>query len=348
MKISQKLVSIIVPVYGVEKFISKCLDSLLSQTYSELEIVLVDDGSKDNSGKICDEYAKKDKRIKVIHKENGGVMSAWTEGVKASTGEYIAFSDPDDTMSEHAISKFMNALTENDADMVLCGFNVIFANSSQKRSSNIDDITGVLQGEELAKFKLNSVNKINSYAPLYKWNKFFKRELVLNNLKYCNLKVSLGDDCCIALGSILDSQKIVILDDALYNYFQRGKSIIHSYNTKLFEMGNILLGEITRMLKDKNFYTEESHQFEQARILFVVTKNLMTSSLKKKEKKKIFQELVCSDMAKDVKAYGGKNNFEKKHQLFLKVFFTGSYFLTHFALKVFMFLKESRQKTIKE
>ena len=91
MKISQKLVSIIVPVYGVEKFISKCLDSLLSQTYSELEIVLVDDGSKDNSGKICDEYAKKDKRIKVIHKENGGVMSAWTEGVKASTGEYIAF-----------------------------------------------------------------------------------------------------------------------------------------------------------------------------------------------------------------------------------------------------------------
>ena len=98
-------VSIIVPVYNVEAYLKKCLDSLVNQTLNGIEIILIDDGSKDSSSSICDEYAKKDERIKVIHKKNGGLMAAWMDGVKNSTGKYIQFTDSDDYLEFNAIEK---------------------------------------------------------------------------------------------------------------------------------------------------------------------------------------------------------------------------------------------------
>ena len=101
----KKLVSIIVPIYKVEKYLKQCLDSILNQTYENIEIILVDDGSPDNCGKICDEYASNDKRIRVIHKENGGLSSARNAGLDVATGEYISFIDSDDYVSENFIKR---------------------------------------------------------------------------------------------------------------------------------------------------------------------------------------------------------------------------------------------------
>lgn len=115
-------VSIIVPVYKAEKYINRCIDSILAQTYTDWELLLVDDGSPDRSGEICDEYAKKDSRIRVFHKENGGVSSARQMGQDKASGEYTIHADPDDWMEPTMLEELYAKAKEDDADMVLCDF----------------------------------------------------------------------------------------------------------------------------------------------------------------------------------------------------------------------------------
>lgn len=122
MEIEQAAVSIIVPVYKAEKYIHQCIDSLLVQTYTNIEVILVDDGSPDNCGKICDEYAAKDSRVKVIHQENGGVSVARQTGINNATGEYSIHADPDDWVEPNMIEELVAKAKADDADMVICDF----------------------------------------------------------------------------------------------------------------------------------------------------------------------------------------------------------------------------------
>ena len=122
------LISIIVPIYNVEKYLKKCIDSIINQTYKNLEIILVDDGSPDNCGKICDEYAKKDNRIKVIHKENGGVSSARNVGVENATGEYIGFVDSDDYIEKDMYEVLINNLKKENADISIISNYEVYKN----------------------------------------------------------------------------------------------------------------------------------------------------------------------------------------------------------------------------
>ena len=113
-------VSIIVPVYKVEKYLRKCIDSIINQTLKDIEIILVDDGSPDNCGKICDEYAAKDTRIKVIHKENGGLSSARNAGMEVAEGEYIGFVDSDDWIETDYVGELLFCLIQSESDMAIC------------------------------------------------------------------------------------------------------------------------------------------------------------------------------------------------------------------------------------
>ena len=131
------LISIIVPVYNVDKYLSKCIDSIISQTYNEIELILVDDGSPDNSPKICDEYARKDNRIIVIHKENGGVSSARNAGLDIAKGEYIGFIDPDDYIVSDMYECMVNAIEKYNFDMVVCGYDYIDENGNVTRPYKI-------------------------------------------------------------------------------------------------------------------------------------------------------------------------------------------------------------------
>ena len=115
-------VSIIVPVYKAEKYLNRCIDSILAQTFTDFELLLIDDGSPDRSGEICDEYAKKDSRIRVIHKENGGVSSARQRGLDESVGEYTMHADPDDWVEPEMLDELYKKAKEEDADMVICDF----------------------------------------------------------------------------------------------------------------------------------------------------------------------------------------------------------------------------------
>lgn len=132
----KELISIIVPVYNVEQYLDDCLISIINQTYKNLEIILIDDGSTDKSGKICDEYAKKDSRIIVIHKENGGVSSARNAGLRIAKGAYIGFVDPDDWIAEDMYEVLYSNAKKYDADVSVCKYKIV----KNRRKDNLNAI----------------------------------------------------------------------------------------------------------------------------------------------------------------------------------------------------------------
>ena len=127
-----ELISIIVPVYKVEPYLNKCVDSIINQTYKNIEIILVDDGSPDNCGKICDDYTKKDSRIKVIHKKNGGLSDARNYGIEASIGDYIMFVDSDDYISANMCEILLKTAKKYNADIINCNFEEVFSNAESR------------------------------------------------------------------------------------------------------------------------------------------------------------------------------------------------------------------------
>ena len=146
-------ISIIVPVYKAEPYLHRCIDSILAQTFTDWELLLIDDGSPDSSGEICDEYASRDSRIQVFHKENGGVSSARNMGLDSMRGEYVTFVDADDCLYVDALEVFMAHIVKYDLDFAQCEFNRIF----DEKNRGQDGCSDVLTAEEYIKKKFLSV-----------------------------------------------------------------------------------------------------------------------------------------------------------------------------------------------
>lgn len=165
------MVSIIVPVYNTEQYLQKCIDSLLWQTYSDLEVILVDDGSTDQSGAVCDAYAAKDGRIKVVHQQNTGVSDARNAGLAIATGEYVAFVDSDDWVSKEYIEALLGALVAADADLAVCGMFAVRDRLDQPTDRT--DGMCVVNGNAVYKALLCE-HQVGGYL----WNKLFKRKML--------------------------------------------------------------------------------------------------------------------------------------------------------------------------
>lgn len=214
---NKKLVSIIVPVFNLEGYISELLDTLVNQTYETLEIIIVDDGSTDSSGAICDSYAERDERIKCIHKSNNGVSAARNQGLELSTGEYIVFVDGDDLVAPNYISKLLDSLTSNKTDMACCGYKNIF---SDKTIISIPQ-QRVLKKEEII---CALVTDTNFFTAL--WNKMFRRSCLMiegNYIKF-DTRIFVGEDG-LWLSSVLKNVKSVsCVEEALYFWKRRTDS----------------------------------------------------------------------------------------------------------------------------
>ena len=216
---NKELISIIVPVYKVEKYIHKCIDSIINQTYSNLEIILVDDGSPDNCAKICDEYALKDERINVIHQKNMGLSEARNRGIQISKGKYIGFVDSDDYIEPTMFQDLYNALIDNNADISICNFYII--NNKEKVLKNNFKSINYTKIEALKEILLDK--NIQSYA----WNKLYKREL------FKNIKYPIGkkyEDIGTTFYLFEKSNKISYIENPEYNYLNREDSIVFNYN----------------------------------------------------------------------------------------------------------------------
>ena len=215
------LISIIIPVYNVEKYLEECVESVVKQTYKNLEIILVDDGSTDNSGKICDNYAVKDKRIKVIHKENGGQSDARNAGLDICTGDFIGFIDSDDYVEADMFETLIKNIYENDADIVSCRWFTEYVNNKikdgigQRYILNNDDIIIRGFGENLLSCGV--------------WDKLFKKD-VFESMRFPKGKIF--EDTYINIKIFLNVSKVVIIPDALYHYRQRKSSVSHDVDYK--------------------------------------------------------------------------------------------------------------------
>ncbi len=165
------IISVVIPIYKVEKHLDRCIKSVINQTYKNLEIILVDDGSPDNCGNICDNYAEQDHRIKVIHKDNGGLSDARNAGIKSATGEYIGFVDSDDYISEYMYEKLYELIEKNNADISCCGVSLCTKNSIRPQA--IEEQTFVCNNEDAFRYMLEGKNMLNIWV----WCKLYKREI---------------------------------------------------------------------------------------------------------------------------------------------------------------------------
>jgi glycosyltransferase involved in cell wall biosynthesis len=209
-------VSVIVPVYKVEKYLEKCVKSILSQTFTDFECILVDDGSPDNCPQICDEFARLDRRVTVIHKkQNGGLPQARKTGFESSSGMYILFADSDDWIESVMIEKMYNKAINDNYDMVICDF---FINEDSKQiqyfSPAIFDKTAIMK----------TIIMFKKYSPSV-WNKLVKRDIYEKVVfPFCNYI----EDRVIMFQTIYYTQRIAYLPDALYHYYQNALSISSS------------------------------------------------------------------------------------------------------------------------
>lgn len=215
----EKKISVIVPIYMVEKYLNRCIKSIVDQTYKNIEIILVDDGSLDLCPKICDEWAKKDDRIKVIHKENGGLSDARNAGLLVATGDYISFIDSDDWIDQDMYTKMIDLFDAYDADIVKCAY--------EKTSKNINT---VIQ-PKLEVYKLDAIEfqkglyDGTSKSDIVVWNKIYKKEL-FDNLKFPVGKIH--EDQFLIPKITLKCKNIVCTNQKYYYYYQSDNSIMRS------------------------------------------------------------------------------------------------------------------------
>lgn len=211
-------ISIVIPIYNVEKYLPQCLDSVINQTHQNLEIILVNDGSTDSCGEIGEEYAAKDPRIKVIHKENGGLSDARNAGIKVATGEYIAFIDSDDFVAVDFCEKLLETLLENTADVAECDF-LAFENDRDLEKFSTDTKEKIEVFETEAALEL----LMKEYFKQTVWNKLYRRE-VLGDFEFPVGKIN--EDEFWTYKVFGNAKKIVKIPDVMYFYRQQEGSIM--------------------------------------------------------------------------------------------------------------------------
>lgn len=272
-------ISIIVPVYNTEKYIKKCVDSLRNQTYKNMEILLVDDGSDDGSGKLCDAFAKEDDRIKVIHKENGGLISAWKRGVEESTGTYLNFVDSDDWVDSVMIEEMAERLTGDEREIVASDY--IIERESGSREYVWQQLPPGIYDREAIREKVipNLLGKESRYVTLSRCMKLIARKLITDNCKYSNPAIVMGEDVTVMLPSLIDCSRLVIMEHkAYYHYLYVTASMAHKYDEHLYEKIQLLQQTVLQIVNDKFTGREKEERQRQANqetvfLMMLVLKN---------------------------------------------------------------------------
>ncbi|MBQ3559395.1 MAG: glycosyltransferase family 2 protein [Agathobacter sp.] len=229
------LISIIVPIYKVEAYLERCVNSLKNQSYKNIEIILVDDGSPDRCPELCDELAKTDSRIRVLHKENGGLSSARNAGIDVAKGEYIVFVDSDDYIAENMLEKMHQRIVADRTDMCICDF--CFVNEEGKSievpESQFPFKDAVYKREDILKVVCSASGLPNEWRIVPAWNKMYHKDV----LKYCRFEEGrLHEDEFAIHHFVYACKKISMVSDKLYYYVQREKSIMNStFSVKRFD-----------------------------------------------------------------------------------------------------------------
>lgn len=237
---SNPKISVIVPVYNVELYLPRCINSILAQTFTDFELLLIDDGSKDKSGEICDEYAKKDNRIRVFHKENGGVSSARNLGIDNARGKWINFVDSDDWVESDLYSNIMHIIEENNIDLV-CWNYFIDKDKQSTPIAYIDEDLSIKNNDEiihlLRKAIYGSYNKyihMPDYNMIFLCNKIYKTDLLKAADIRFNQTLVRAEDALFNIMYLKQVSHVAITNKCFYHYVMRESSVMHWQDKSLF------------------------------------------------------------------------------------------------------------------
>ena len=290
----EELVSIVVPIYKVEKYMHKCIDSIINQTYKKIEIILIDDGSPDNCGKICDDYAKKDSRIKAVHKENNGVSSARNLGIEISTGNWIAFIDSDDWIENDYIEQLFSIANKDGSDIALCGYNRINNNSIQ----TINVANGKIEEYNSYDFLIKTLNPQTAFGLCHM--KLIKKDCIQNLRFDENLVV--GEDALFNMQLSKNIKKAVFYKKALYNYRNNSNSVVKRYDD------NYAKKYMESMKKCKEYITsnytdskikQNYYNYVAYHVMLVSVNYCFHPENKNKHKIKLLKEICSYDIFKE-------------------------------------------------
>lgn len=340
-------VSIIVPIYNVEKYLDRCMQTLINQTLKDIEIIMVDDGSPDNCPQMCDNYAKRDNRIKVIHKKNGGLSDARNAGLNIATGEYVAFIDSDDFTSLNAYENLYNVAQNGDYDIVYAGFvrhnekgNIIkcFTFNKEYIGTNIINFLSEMLYHGRPK---NDEEEICMSV----WNAIYRKRIIDdNNIKFMSERVFLSEDILFHSDILPCCKRIRCIPNHFYNYCYNGTSLTHSFNPKKIDAAINLYEAISTNLNKYNLGNLQ-HQvmlFFITYIRGIIMKNIFFSDLPYLQKK---------EMCNKIYEYKGWDNIFKEvpiksrpflEQMILYTIKNHAFFINYSLFKIYYSIKKSR------
>lgn len=303
------LVSVIVPVYNVEKYLDRCIDSIVNQTYSDLEIILIDDGSPDNCPQKCDEWALRDSRIHVVHQQNGGLGNARNTGIENSTGEYICFFDSDDYIDHTLVEKAVNAAQENKADFVCFGMHNVNARGDIVTSKIPSPTKNVYRDEEVIRDFLPgfigtdpiSGNRFNISMSV--WSKLYSvKRIRENGWKFVSEREIISEDYYSNLMYMKNVRSVVILREALYYYCENNTSITHIYRPDRFEKICHFYCEAVKMCKDLGYPESAIYRLGEIFLSGVISaiRQEVFSELPFIEKKCNVEKIITSDIVQKI------------------------------------------------
>lgn len=314
-------ISIVVPVYNVEKFLPKCLDSLIVQDECVKEIILINDGSTDNSLQICQDYALKDKRIKIIIQENKGLSATVRVGVKAATCDYIGFVDSDDFVEPDMFKLMADKMEQSGADVVFCDYDTVAENGKKLTTKNLYiDLKENVFAKENGTFSVQILPTLKDgrFIPGFRVNKLFKRDSIINNISFDNLGVIHGEDIALTVPIMFASEKIACVHKSLYHYFQRSTSIVHSYNRNNLRDWALIMDIIDRARREYNYKIEKFDDVSLALLLSLCLFKIRISTLSRKRKKDEYKFIGTDKQVRQLlSTVKIKTNF--KHKIVFKL-----------------------------
>lgn len=302
MKKENYKISVIVPVYNKEQYLKECIESILNQSYQNLELILVDDESTDGSGVICDNYGQSDNRVVVIHQKNAGPTAACAAGMQIATGAYYMFVDSDDYVEKVMLEEMSAKLKGKKGEVVCCNHIL----EKQKKTEPVYSTVapGVYTGEKLEKeIKTNLIGQEQKVFPLSRCMKLCEKSVFEGNEKYYDYQIRFGDDTHLMYPAMLNSSRVVIMEGALfYHYRYVEGSIIHHYDDGIYESVERLIASLTKAAQDKKVSgAEQIIAREHCYMLLYVLKNELRNPDRRYKAKirEIFcnapvRELVCN------------------------------------------------------
>lgn len=255
------MISVIVPVFNAEKYIENCILSILNQTYPHFELILIDDGSMDQSMSICKKFEIKDQRVKVLHQSNQGVSSARNLGILTAKGDYITFVDADDILEKEALEKALCFLIEKNADLVVYGWKIV--NSVDGTISNC--ILNSTDSKNIKNVIYEILQHYSEYGGGYPWNKMWRRDAIIsggNNFPLFDIELFYFEDLEWVIRMLLRIHKVVVYPDCLYSYYIHRESVTHSKdNAERKEIG--YHQSINKVIEDLRCFPDLQRKFSE-------------------------------------------------------------------------------------